>query len=109
MSAPAAQPLILGADPYAYLRMCAGCAGSFATYAPGHWDDPYTCPNCLAKQPPFNPQPNDVVHLADNWRTQFVVLARTGDTLTIRRLGWPDGPISTVHVANTMPTAGGGR
>ncbi|MCW2768156.1 MAG: hypothetical protein JWO11_4115 [Nocardioides sp.] len=98
------------AGPYSYLRSCAGCTRSFATYAAKSWDAPFCCGPCQAKRMRgFNPQPNHTVHLVDRWSAQFVVLARVGDMLTIRRLGHPDGAMSAVHVANTMPTAGDAR
>lgn len=97
------------AAPYSSLQCCARCTASFATYATT-WDTPFFCKPCGAKRMErFDPQPNSVVHLVDRGTAQFVVLARAGDLLALRRLGHPDAPTSKVHVANTMPTAGDSR
>lgn len=69
------------------LRCCAGCAGSFlGDNRPGS----YHRPRCTAEMPPWDPQPNDSVRLHTDRIARYLVLARDGETLTLRRLGFPE-------------------
>lgn len=91
-------------SPGSAVRACAGCAGWWATYVA---EDVWFCPSCEKKRRAnYDPQPNDVVHREGCWSGEFVVLGRSGDMVTIRRLGHPDTPPLVLHVANTMARAG---
>lgn len=90
------------------LRCCAGCGGSFlGDDRRGKW----FCPKCAAKLPKHDPQPHavglrnqSIVSLtAPSNYSGWCVLARDGDTLTLRPLGNPDDEPIKVHVNNTKP------
>lgn len=90
------------------LRSCGGCGGSFLA---DDRNETYFCPKCTAAFPEFDPQPYPSCGgRPDRQRVrygprldEYVVLAREGDMLTIRRLGLPESDPVQVHVANARP------
>lgn len=90
------------------LRSCGGCGGSFLA---DDRNETYFCPKCTAAQPEFDPQPYaECKDQPDKQRVKYgprladhVVLARKGDMVTIRPLGFPDDDPVTVHVNNLRP------
>jgi hypothetical protein len=90
------------------LRCCGGCGGSFLA------DDrnrTYLCPKCTAAQPEFDPQPYEKCQgRPDKQRCRYgprlaehVVLAREGDMVTVRPLGFPEAEPVTVHLNELTP------
>jgi hypothetical protein len=85
-----------------FLRNCAGCGRSFATG--DGVSDSYFCPKChAANVDKFAPKENSVVELLSEPRSRYVVLAIEDGQLTLRRLGFPDGPTISVREAHLNP------
>lgn len=96
-----------------YLAACVACGatgvdgGGATTYAcevPP--PDPFYCPKCRRGLIPADElaQPGGEVGLVDAAReAHWVVLARDGDTVTIRPLGLPDFPARQVSLGEIRP------
>lgn len=90
------------------LRSCGGCGGSFCG---DNRNETYFCAECTRRNGErlFDPQPYGRGTI-DSQRVKYgprladhVVLAREGDMVTIRPLGFPDADPVTVHVNNVRP------
>lgn len=96
-----------------YLRSCAAGGGHHLGHNSRSFGGAYFCPRHLVDlMAGFNPQPNDSVRFIDadpdGWAVPgtYVVLKRDGDTLAVRRLGFPENPVHTVKVYGLYPSAG---
>lgn len=94
-----------------YLRSCGGCGGSFLG---DNRDEIYFCPRCTKNLPEFDPQPYakckgqpDKQRCRMDYQgrrlVEMVVLAREGDMVTVRPLGFPDDDPVTVHLNVLRP------
>jgi hypothetical protein len=89
-------------DPYGYLRACAGCSAFLLSYRTAN-DDRVYCARCRTGLAVVA-EPGGVVRLCSQPRWErYCVLARDGDTLTLRRLGFPGMDSFDVHVGTVMP------
>lgn len=91
------------------LRACGGCGGSFLA---DNRDEAYFCSKCTRNLPEFDPQPYGLGRPDDQAcrmdyqgrrLVRMVVLARDGDMVTVRPLGFPEADPVTVHVNNLRP------
>jgi hypothetical protein len=89
-------------DPHGYLRICAGCGKYLRTYVT-HADDRSWCDKCRTGLAVVA-EPGGVVRLygQPEW-TRYCVLGRDGDSVMVRRLGFPDAEKFEVRVALVMP------
>lgn len=92
-----------------YLRCCGRCGGSFIG---DNRDEIWFCAACVKALPEFNPQPYGRGRYDDQRcrmdyqgrrLVEMVVIARVGDMVTVRPLGFPDADLITVHVNNLRP------
>ncbi len=88
------------------LRSCGGCGGSFLA---DNRNEIYFCPKCTKYLPEFDPQPYGKGR-PDDQQVRFgprldlyLVIAREGDMVTIRRMGNPDALPFEVPVNNLRP------
>jgi hypothetical protein len=98
-------------DRPVYLAVCAACGaypagGVYACEVPQ--PRPFYCPSCRSGlvSPEEHAQPNAIVRKAnrpDGPFSQLVVLSRDGDRVTVRPLGFPDGPEETLPLAELAP------
>lgn len=92
--------------PVAFLRLCSGCSRNFTRpYAdpPSESGEPAFCPDCTTGLAVVA-EPNGRVRLFGYHQTfEFCVLARDGDVLTVRRLGFPQSESFQIGVGNVRP------
>jgi hypothetical protein len=89
-------------DPYGYLRCCAACSAHLLSYATADNEEVY-CAKCRTGLAVIA-ESGDAVRLYARPRWErYCVLARDGDTLTLRRLGWPDADPFDVRIGTVMP------
>lgn len=90
------------------LRSCGGCGRSFLA---DNRNETYYCPKCTKSMPEFDPQPYATCGGRPDKQmvkygpmlTDHVVLAREGDMVTIRPLGFPENEPVTVHLNELRP------
>lgn len=92
----------------AILRSCAIGGGHHIGHNSRSFGGQYFCPKHLRQLfEGFDPQPYPArdhrVRFINGPDTEWCVLAREGDTLTLRRLGFPDDPPTTAVVAQVYP------
>lgn len=89
------------------LRSCAVGGGHHAGYRSASFGGSYLCPKHLRQTfEGFDPRPGHPVHSrvkTFDGDTDWCVLARDGDKLTLRRLGFPDSPVTVLPVSATRP------
>lgn len=99
---------------YNVLRSCAAHGGHHLAYSSRSFGGSYFCPAFLrAMFEDFDPQPYENcqgqpdrqrVHMIDDpYKSDYVVVARDGDNVTIRSLAFPDQEPVTVSVHNLYP------
>jgi hypothetical protein len=96
-------------------RMCGFDRRQYLDHSGDLPDDGYLCPEHMAAMwAAYDPQPRGEVAIGQRepqsrvrlWTdriSEYIVLARDGDTLTLRRLGFPDDPSIQVPVRATLP------
>lgn len=101
---------VMGGEPVAeaVMRFCATCSTVWAGHDSASFGGVYRCPACRARHMVgFDPQPNHVVRFIDGPQHEYVVLARDGKDVTVRRQGFPECPALTVSVRTLRPGPGG--
>lgn len=93
-----------------FLRCCAGCNAHITIGYETERDAAVYCTKCDAMNKEswsdFDPQPRpgrDCLVRLYTEPGQWCVLARDGDMLTVRKMGFPDSESVEVHVANVLP------
>jgi hypothetical protein len=88
-------------------RMCGYCRRQFLAYSSSSMGGEYLCPVHLRQMfAGFNPRQGDHVRTMDGPQTDWLVLAREGETLTVRPLGRPEVAAGSLQVAMCWPGFG---